>query len=129
MIMKDMAAGEIMLQMLALILMVEWDMATPLLGFTIVGIIGVTVAITILGIEVMVMAMVTTATILGIILIMDMATVMVMVMVMVMVTMEIAIITVIMETATMAAIATGTTEVEEGIITPIQLPVIAPHEI
>ena len=49
-----------------------------------------------------------------------------------MVTMAIAIITVIMETATtaaMATIATGTTEVEEGITTPIQLQVIALHEI
>ena len=66
--------------------------------------------------------MVTTNTIVGIlhITVMDMDT------------MAIDIITVIMETTTtavMATTATGITEVEEVIITPIQLPAIAQQEI
>ena len=101
-------------------------------GSTIVGIHGVTAAITILGVMVM-------DIILGI---PDMDTAGAVIIthgilhitVMAMVIMAIDIITVITETATTAAMATTAThtteaEAEEVIITPIQLPAIAQQEI
>ena len=121
-----MAVGAIMLRVLALIFMVAQDLAMPLLGSTAAfipitdgdGVVTVTAGAVMAG-AVMAGAVMAGAVMAGAVTagagadIIIPITVMVMVMVMVMVTTANTVIT----------------EVEEGIITTIQLLVIAPHEV